>query len=92
MTFAEDVRFSQRTIVRQNDTFGEWSVRNLEKLFLPYRDPNYSLESIIHLFMHRLGQPYDVVMLMDTEKRDTIFKMELQLMEQERQANKPKGK
>lgn len=85
MTFPGDFLPSQYLIRREKETFGEWSLRNMNSLFLPYRDPNYSLESIIHLMMNRLHQNYEVIMQMEQTKRDRLFNIELELMKKEAQ-------
>lgn len=90
MTFSESVHAYQRVIRREKDTFGEWSMRNLHALFLPYRDPYYLLEDIIHLMMNRLGQDYTTIMLMDKDKRDMLFNKELEIMQKEAKANSAK--
>lgn len=90
MTFPSKMAPFQKIIYRKGDTFGEWSVRHLEELFLPYREPNYSLVSIIHLMMNRLGQSYETLMKMDQEKRDELFNIELDIMKKEQDANKQK--
>lgn len=91
MTFPVKVAPFQYIIYRQKDTFGEWSKRNLSSLFLPYRDPNYSLTDIIHLMMSRLHQSHDRLMQMEQTERDAYFTKELELMKKEAEANKQNG-
>ena len=76
-----------QTVIDRKQNFGEWVLPRLEVLFLPYRDPNYSLEAILHFFMKRLGQSYSEVMLMDRDRRDEIFDIEYALMRKENEAN-----
>lgn len=43
----------------------------------------YDLTSKAYIFMKRLHQSYETVMLMDSDERDTIFKMEMELIKEE---------
>lgn len=85
MTFEDNYHPLQVVIDRKNDTFGEWAIRHSEMLFLPKREPNYSLTSIKHFFMNRLGQQYSEIMLMEENERDEIFKLEKEIMDKENQ-------
>ena len=69
--------------------FNLWAVvRNL--LFIPKEaaeeDENkrWDLTSKAYIFMKRLGQDYNRVMLMDADERDRIFEMEMKLIEEEK--------
>lgn len=74
----------QSIIVRDKDTFGEWSCRQSHSgLFNAKREPNYALDDIIYLFIKRLGQNMNDVMMMDEELRDKLFLKELKLLEKE---------
>lgn len=88
MTFPYTMQPCQYLIDRKKEVFGEWSKRNLHALFLPYRDPNYSLEAILHLMMNRLHQSYETLMTMEQTKRDNLFNAEYELMKREAEANK----
>ena len=44
----------------------------------------WDLTSKAYIFMKRLGQDYNRVMLMDADERDRIFEMEMKLIEDER--------
>lgn len=37
--------------------------------------------------MKRLGQDYKTIMLMDSDERDELFKMEMKLIEEEKKQN-----
>lgn len=50
----------------------------------------YDLTSKAYIFMKRLHQSYETVMLMDADERDRIFKMEMQLLKEEAKQNKSK--
>ena len=52
----------------------------------------YDLTSKAYIFMKRLGQDYNRVMLMDSKERDKIFKMEMELIKEEAKQNKENGK
>lgn len=43
----------------------------------------YDLTSKAYIFMKRLGQDYNRVMLMDSEERDKIFEIEMKLIKEE---------
>lgn len=43
----------------------------------------WDLMSKVYIFMKRLGQNYNSVMLMDADERDRIFEMEMQLIKEE---------
>ena len=72
-----------QTVIDRKQSFGEWALRFQDSMFLPYRDPNYSIESIVHLFMKRLHQPYSEVMKMPTSVRDKIFTFEKSIIYEE---------
>lgn len=69
--------------------FNLWAVRR-GILFVPKEvaeDENvkkYDLTSKIYIFMKRLGQDYNTVMTMDADERDTLFEMEMKLIEEEK--------
>ena len=48
----------------------------------------WDLTSKAYIFMKRLGQDYNRVMLMDSEERDRIFEMEMRLIQEENKQNK----
>lgn len=48
----------------------------------------WDLTSKAYIFMKRLGQDYNMFMLMDAEERDKIFEMEMQLIKEEKQQQK----
>lgn len=54
-------------------------VRNL---FIDEED-EYSLDSVVHLFMSRLHQQYGTVMKMDKVVRNKIFQLELAVIKKE---------
>lgn len=83
MTFSDGFPALQ-TVIDREETFGEWAVKNIDRFFLPKREPNYALESIIHFFMARLHQSYETVMNMDEERRDTIFRMEKEIADKQK--------
>lgn len=69
--------------------FNLWA-SNKEVLFLPkeYSEDEdefkkYDLTSKAYIFMKRLGQDYNRVMMMDAEERDKIFEMEMKLIKEE---------
>lgn len=69
--------------------FNLWAIlRNI--LFVPKEaaedDENkkWDLTSKVYIFMKRLGQDYNRVMLMDADERDQIFEMEMKLIEEEK--------
>ena len=43
----------------------------------------WDLTSKAYIFMKRLGQDYNRVMLMDADERDKIFEMEMRLIKEE---------
>lgn len=43
----------------------------------------YDLTSKAYIFMKRLNQNYETVMLMDADERDELFKMEMRLIKKE---------
>ena len=43
----------------------------------------YDLTSKVYIFMKRLHQSYNTVMLMDADVRDKIFEMEMKLLKEE---------
>lgn len=43
----------------------------------------YDLTSKVYIFMKRLHQSYNMVMLMDADERDKIFEMEMKLLKEE---------
>lgn len=86
MIFSMGVQPLQYVIDRKQ-SFGEWAINNLHTLFTPYREPNYSLDSIIHFFMNRLGQSEKETVFMDTDRRDAIFTLEKAIFDKENQQN-----
>lgn len=47
----------------------------------------WDLTSKAYIFMKRLGQDYNRVMLMDADERDKIFEMEMRLIKEEQKEN-----
>jgi len=72
--------------------FGDWIINRIDVLFLPKREPNYSLDSILHFFANRLGISPTETMRMDEERRDKIFQMEKEILDQEIKNNQQKPK
>ncbi len=85
--YQENVSALQVVVHRKRDTFGEWAVRQINSLFLPKREPNYSLIAIVHFFMKRLRQPYSEIMRMDEETRTEIWDIEQAIIEEEIKRN-----
>jgi hypothetical protein len=85
MTFLNPVFPPQTVLHDRKAGFGKWAVKFPEALFQPKREPNYSLDTIVHFFFRQFGQPYEQVMLMDENRRDAIMKLELDLLEKEKQ-------
>lgn len=50
----------------------------------------WDLTSKVYIFMKRLGQDYNRVMLMDADERDQIFEMEMKLIEEEKKQSENK--
>ena len=72
--------------------FSLWAiVRNV--LFIPKEVSEddelrkWDLTSKAYIFMKRLGQDYNRVMLMDSEERDKLFEMEMKLIKEEQKQN-----
>lgn len=69
--------------------FSLWGIR-FGNLFFPKslvqdeKYDDYGLTSRVYIFMKRLGQDYRTIMLMDSEERDELFKMEMDLIEEEK--------
>jgi hypothetical protein len=83
MTFLQPQGSLQSVIHDRTLNFGNWATKYQPALFQPKRDPNYSLETILHFFFRQLHQPYSEVMIMDEDRRDAIMKMELDIIEKE---------
>lgn len=68
--------------------FNLWAVQK-GILFLPMETAEdeefkkYDLTSKAYIFMKRLNQSYETVMLMDAEERDRLFEMEMRLIKEE---------
>lgn len=93
MSFSDGLPALQTVIHNRKLSFGDWARLSINSLFLPKREPNYSLSSIAHLFMKRLHQKYDDVMQMDEDIRDELFNIEHEIIQKENeQANKGKPK
>lgn len=74
---------------REFPMFSLWAIiRNV--LFIPKEAAEdddikkWDLTSKVYIFMKRLGQDYNRIMLMDAEERDLIFEMEMKLIEEEK--------
>lgn len=72
--------------------FALWAMHK-DILFLPKelseddKNKQWDLTSKIYIFMKRLGQDYNRVLLMDADERDRIFEMEMKLIEEEAKQN-----
>lgn len=72
--------------------FSQWALQK-GILFIPKQFAEddefkqYDLTSKAYLFMKRLGQDYNRVMLMDADERDAIFEMEMKLIKEEAKAH-----
>lgn len=51
----------------------------------------YDLTSKVYIFMKRLGQDYNRVMMMDSEERDKLFEIEMKLIKSENEKNNEKS-
>lgn len=73
---------------REYPMFSLWAAQK-GILFVPKEiseddeDKKWDLTSKAYIFMKRLGQDYNRVMLMDAEERDRIFEMEMKLIKEE---------
>lgn len=77
---------------KEYSMFSLWAiVRNV--LFIPKEVSEddelrkWDLTSKAYIFMKRLGQDYNRVMLMDSEERDKLFEMEMKLIKEEQKQN-----
>ena len=52
----------------------------------------WDLTSKVYVFMKRLGQDYNRVMLMDADERDKLFELELKLIKEEAKNRENYGK
>lgn len=68
--------------------FGLWALQK-GVLFIPKEISEddelkkWDLTSKAYVFMKRLGQDYNRVMLMDADERDKLFEMEMKLIKEE---------
>ena len=74
--------------------FTQWAMQR-GALFLPRetaeeQDNQYDLTSKAYILMKRLGQDYSRIMCMDSEERDKIFRMEMDLIRKEQKQNEEK--
>lgn len=74
--------------------FIQWAMQK-GALFLPRetaeeQDNQYDLTSKAYILMKRLGQDYSRIMCMDSEERDKIFRMEMDLIKKEQKQNEEK--
>ena len=73
--------------------FCSWAVQK-DVLFLPKalseedEEKKYDLTSKAYILMKRLGQSYPTIMQMDAVERDTLFEMEMKLIQEEAKQNK----
>lgn len=85
--FPTDYRFWYK----EYPQFCQWAIQK-DTLFFPKElseDENqYDLTSKAYVLMKRLGQDYSRIMLMDTEERDRLFNMEMDLIREEQKQNK----
>lgn len=88
MTFLRSASPVETVIHDRRAAFGKWAVKYPDALFQPKREPNYSLDTIVHFFFRQFGQSYDQIMLMDETRRDLIMKMELEVLEKEKASAK----
>lgn len=65
-----------------------WLLNKLPILFQPDEDMPYDLNQICYLFLKRFNQPYDTTLKMEKTMRDTIFKMEMEVMQEEAKQSK----
>ena len=79
---------SLQSILYKKKNFGEFIRDKTEILFLPKRNPYYTIDQIAYIFMKRLRQQYKDVLMMDEESRDNIFQWELEQIEEEKKENK----
>ena len=89
MTFKSD---EFRLLYREYPMFFLWAITK-GILFLPRQVEeddygSYDLTSKLYVFMKRLHQSYETVMMMDAEERDEIFKLEMKLVEEEQKQAK----
>lgn len=86
MTFRSD---EYRLLYREYPMFTFWAITKgilfLPRQFAEAEDDygKYDLTSKLYVFMKRLHQSYQTVMLMDAEERDRLFQMEMKLIEEE---------
>lgn len=72
--------------------FALWAMRG-QFLFIPKEFSEddelkkWDLTSKAYIFMKRLGQDYNRVMMMDAEERDKLFEMEMKLIKEEKEQN-----
>ena len=59
-------------------------------LFYPKREPNYSLNAIVHFFSKRLRIMPTETLEMEESKRDAIFAAEMDILEKEIAESKKK--
>jgi len=71
--------------------FGDWIINRIEVLFQPKREPNYSLDSILHFFANRLGISPTETLRMEEERRDKIFLLEKEIFDREVKENQIKN-
>lgn len=77
-------------IYKERPSFCQWAISR-GALFLPkiYDDGNgYDLTSKAYIFMKRLHQSYETFMRLESEERDKLFEIELQLMKKEAEGDK----
>lgn len=73
---------------REYPMFALWATQK-GILFMPKEvsededSKKWDLTSKAYIFMKRLGQDYNRVMLMDADERDAIFEMEMRLIKEE---------
>lgn len=80
---------------REYPMFSLWAIPK-GVLFLPKEVAEdedvkrYDLASKAYILMKRLGQDYTTIMKMDAEERDTLFEMEMKLIEEENKQSNSK--
>lgn len=94
MTFSPDEYYLW---YKKYQMFSLWAVRK-GVLFIPKEVSEddefkkWDLTSKAYIFMKRLGQDYNRVMLMDADERDKIFEMEMRLIKEEQKQNEKLNK
>lgn len=88
MTFCGDKLLSpsQVLVTPHRRVFSDWE-KDYRRLF--EYDDDEDLEFQIFVFMKRLHQQYESILLIPTEERLRYFRAEKDIMEKEKESNKP---